>query len=376
MDPFYCSRPVTCHAFLNFNAWLIVVHSTQLFSRRKPLMNIEIITTPNAALKESGFGSLTACNSVLDAVRGMGHHASLNICQTKKDLDEIVKRKPDLVIPAVKYIPVSYKDDTWLSEYLAVHGINITGSSRDVLKYDSNKVLAKTHLSNKGIRTADYFIAIPGQFKTESDLPLPFPLFLKPLDAANGNGIDDQSFVTSFTEYESKISSLYSAFNQPVLAEEYLEGREYTVAVIKTPGEKLIVSAVEAIAPASGNGLRILGAQAKKDDSEELVKIEDNEVSNRVTALAINAFNALGARDFGRIDIKTSTTGKCFFMEANLVPGMTYGSSYFPEACRIANGLAYDKVVELLIAGGIARASSTIPPTILPGADDKIASTL
>jgi D-alanine-D-alanine ligase len=339
-------------------------------------MNIEIITTPNEALKESGYGSLTACNSVFDAVRGMGHSVRLNICQTKKDLDEVVKRKPDLVIPAVKYIPVSYKDDTWLSEYFTEHGINFTGSSRNVLKYDSNKVLAKTHLSNKGIRTANYFIAIPGQFKTENDLPFPFPLFLKPLDAANGNGIDDQSFVTSFTEYESKLSSLYSAFNQPVLAEEYLEGREYTVAVIKTPDEKLTVSAVEAIAPLSGNGLRILGAQAKKDDSEELVKIEDNEVSSRITALAINAFNALGARDFGRIDIKTSKSGECFFMEANLVPGMTYGSSYFPEACRIANGLTYDKVVELLLAGGIARASSTVPPNIFPGAGDKIASTV
>jgi D-alanine-D-alanine ligase len=347
-----------------------------MFSLWNPLMNIEIITTPNSALKESGFGSLTACNSVIDAVQGMGHGVRLNTCQTKKDLDEVVKRKPDLIITAVKYIPVSYKDDIWLSEYFAEHGINFTGSSRDVLKYDSNKVLAKTHLANKSIRTANYFIAIPGQFKTENDLPLPFPLFLKPLDAANGNGIDDQSFVTSFTEYDSKISSLYTSFNQPVLAEEYLEGPEFTVAVIKTPGEKLTVSAVEAIAPLSGNGLRILGAQAKKDDSEELVKIEDNEVSRRVTALAIDAFNALGARDFGRIDIKTSKSGEYFFMEANLVPGMTYGSSYFPEACRIANGLAYDKVVELLLAGGIARASSTIPPTILPDADDKIASIL
>ena len=339
-------------------------------------MNIEIITTPNEALKESGFGSLNACNSVLEAVQGMGHSVSLNICQTKNDLDEIVKRKPDLVIPAVKYIRVSYKDDIWLSEYFAQHEINFTGSSREVLKYDSNKVLAKTHLSNKGIRTANYFIAIPGQFKTENDLPFAFPLFLKPLDAANGNGIDDQSFVTNFTQYESKISSLYSSFNQPVLAEEYLDGPEFTVAVIKMPDEQLILSAVEAIAPISGNGLRILGAQTKKDDSEELKKIEHNEVRNRLTKLAIDAFNTLGARDFGRIDIKTSRSGECFFMEANLVPGMTYGSSYFPEACKIANGLAYDKVVELLLAGGIARASSTVPPNIFPDADDKIASTI
>ncbi len=334
-------------------------------------MHIEIITTPNEALKESGFGSLKACNSVLDAVQRMGHSVRLNVCQTKNDLDEVVKRKPELVILAVKYIPVTYKDDIWLSEFFADHSINFTGSSREVLKFDSNKVLAKTHLANRGIRTANYFIAIPGQYKTESDLPVAFPLFLKPLDAANGNGIDDLSFVTNFTEYESKIASLYASFNQPVLAEEYLDDREFTVAVIKTPDEKLIVSAVEAIPPTSTNGLRILGAQAKKDDSEKLVKIKYDDIKSRVTTLAIDAFNALGVRDFGRIDIKTNKSGECFFMEANLVPGMTYGSSYFPEACDIANEFAYDKVVELLLAGGLARASSTIPPNINPDPDDK-----
>ena len=339
-------------------------------------MHIEIVTTPNEALKESGFGSLKACNNVLDAVQRMGQSVRLNVCQTKNDLDEVIKRNPELVILAVKYIAISYKDDIWLSEYFAMHALNFTGSTREVLKFDSNKVLAKMHLTNKGIKTADYFIATPGQYKTETDLPITFPLFLKPLDAANGNGIDDQSFVTNFTEYESKISSLYASFNQPVLAEEYLDGREFTVAVIKTNDEKLIVSAVEAIPPTSTKGLRILGAEVKKDDSEELRKIDDNEVKNKVTSLAIDAFNALGARDFGRIDIKTNKSGECFFMEANLVPGMTYGSSYFPEACNVANEFAYDKVVELILAGGLARASSTVPPNLHPGSEDKFVAVL
>jgi D-alanine-D-alanine ligase len=95
-----------------------------------------------------------------------------------------------------------------------------------------------------------------------------------------------------------------------------------------------------------------------------------------VTTLAIEAFNALGARDFGRIDIKTNNHGDCFFMEANLVPGMTYGSSYFPQACNIANEFVYDKVIELLISGGLARVSSTIPPYLYPGSDDKIVATI
>jgi D-alanine-D-alanine ligase len=335
-------------------------------------MHIEIITTPNEALKESGFGSLKACNSVLSAVQAMGHSVALVICQTINDLKEVVDRKPDLVISAVKYIPVSYKDDIWLSEYFVQHAINFTGSSREVLKFDSNKVLAKTHLANKGVKTAEYFLATPGQYKTETDLPVEFPLFIKPLDAANGNGIDDLSFVTSFAQYESKVASLYASFNQPVLAEKYLDGREFTVAVIKTPGEKLLVSAVEAVPPTSTNGLRILGSRVKKDDSEMLLEISDKAEKARVTRLAIDAFNSLGVRDFGRIDIKTDKDGECFFMEANLVPGMSHGSSYFPEACDIADGLAYNKVVELMIASGLARAASSVPPNIRPDSDDKI----
>ena len=339
-------------------------------------MHIEIITTPNDALKESGFGSLKACNSVLNAIERIGYSVSLNVCKSKDDLDDIVKREPELVILAVKYVPVTHGDDIWLSDYFSQRGVNFTGSYRDVLKFDSNKVLAKTHLMTKGIKTADYFIAIPGQFKKESDLPITYPLFLKPLDAANGNGIDDLSFVNNFAEYESKVTSLYKTFNQPVLVEKYLDGREFTVAIIESTNNRLITSAVEVIPPTSSNGLKILGAQAKKDDSEKLVVINDKEIKNKVTALAIDAFKTLGIRDFGRVDIKANNEGDCFFMEANLVPGMTYGSSYFPQACQLAHKFDYDKVIELLIAPGLARVYSIILANSQPDINKKMAAVL
>ena len=80
----------------------------------------------------------------------------------------------------------------------------------------------------------------------------------------------------------------------------------------------------------------------------------------------------MGVRDFGRIDIKTNNHGECFFMEANLVPGMTQCSSYFPEACHIENSFTYNKVVELLLAGGLARAATTIPPHFQPDTEHKL----
>lgn len=335
-------------------------------------MHIEIVTTPTEALKESGFGSITACNSVLNSIRRMGHTAELNVCQSRLCLSEIVERRPDLVVLAVKYIPIINKTDIWLADYFHQHKINFTGSTRDVLEFDSNKVKAKMHLTNKGIKTANYFIATPGQYNNASELPVTFPLFLKPLDAANGNGIDDSSFVKNFVDFENKVASLYRLFAQPVLAEEYLDGREFTVAVIKKSNNNLHLSAVEIIPPTSGNGLRILGSQAKRDDSEKMAVIEDNETRNSVMGLAAAAFNNLGARDFGRIDIKTSKSGECFFMEANLVPGMTYGSSYFPEACKLAHQLDYDTVVQLLLSAGIARHSSSLPPNLQPDTDNLV----
>ncbi len=344
-------------------------------------MHLEIITTPNDALKESGFGSLKACKSVLASIQKMHHNVRLNVCKSEDDLEDVVKRNPDLVILAVKYIPIKNKDDglqndIWLSEYFSQHSINYTGSLRDVLEFDSNKVIAKTHLCNKGIKTASYFLAIPGEHKNENDLPISFPLFLKPLDAANGNGIDDSSFVMNFFSYEKKLASLYKTFKQPILVEEYLDGREFTVAVIKPMNQALIVSAIEAVPPTSTRGLRILGNKTKTDDSEDLIEIIDEEMKNKVVNMAIDAFYSLGARDFGRIDIKTNNQGECFFMEANLVPGMTRGSSYFPQACNIAHAFDYDEVIKLLLDGGLARASLTMPPLIRPDTDRKIVSSV
>jgi D-alanine-D-alanine ligase len=340
-------------------------------------MNIEIVTTDNSGLKETGFGAIDACNSVLASVKKLGHNARLNVCGTEKSLDEIAQRKPDLVILAVKYIPVPGQDDIWLSEYFANRSINFSGSPRDVLEYDSRKVLAKAHLNKCGVRTADFFTAVPGQYKSADQLPIDFPLFLKPSDAANGNGIDDFSFVNNFEEFQAKVLALHREFGELVLAEEYLDGREYTVAIIKTAYDKYIVSPVEIVPALSANGIRILGERAKCENKEEFNRVDHSDLSENVRKIAIDSFKGLGARDFGRIDVKTNKSGQCFFMEANLVPGMTSMSSYFPRACEMARSLSYDHVVALIVDAGLERVSAndatqptpTRPvPALLPAA--------
>jgi D-alanine-D-alanine ligase len=325
-------------------------------------MRSEIVTTPNTDLRETGFGSLKSCSSVLDSIEKMGYPVRLSLCETRKDLEDIVERAPDLVVLGVKYLSVDNGDDIWLSAFFAENEINFSGSIREVLKFDSDKVLAKSHLREDGIDTANFFTALPGQFKSESELPFRYPLFLKPLDAANGNGVDDSSLVSNFEEFEKKITSLYDRFRVPILVEEYLNGREFTVAVIKGEDGNLIVSPIEIVPPESSNGMRILGEKTKKEDSEELKRAEVSDLVTRVKRLAVDSFVSLGIRDFGRIDIKTDQDGKCFFMEANLVPGMTSGSSYFPRACEIEHRMSYDEVVRIIVAEGVSRSLPAAVP--------------
>jgi len=323
-------------------------------------MKIEIITTPNEALKETGFGTLKACESILNSIKSIGHIVDITICKTMNDLEKVKQRKPDLVLLAVKYLEIEDGENIYLSKYFEENRINFSGSFRESIKFDSDKVLAKSHLRSKGVNTANYFTAIPGEYKRVHDLPIRFPLFLKPIDAANGNGIDDLSFVNSFDEFETKVASLYERFAMPILAEEYLDGQEFTTAIIKTIDGELLVAALEVIPIESKHGLRTLGEKAKQDDMEKLRKIEDPKLKERIIKLAIDVFIDLDIRDFGRIDIKTNKNGICFFMEANLVPGMTYGSSYFPKAFEIEHSLDYDGVIKLIVDEGISRALPVI----------------
>ncbi len=327
-------------------------------------MNIEIITSRNAKLKETGFGSLQACDDVLESLEKMGHSVLVTICETLENLESVVKRAPNLVILAAKYMPITGQENVWFSQFFAENHIDFSGSSRDTLKFDSDKVSAKERLTSLGIKTARHFTAIPEQFAIEKELPFSFPLFVKPGDAANGNGIDDASFVENFLEFQNKVLSLYDIYGQPVLVEEYLGGKEFTVAVIKSHSGEVIVSAIEIVPPMSLGGLRILGSDVKKNDSETLQAIDSEELKS-VMEVAAASFQGLGVRGFGRIDVKMDTSGNCYFMEANLIPGMNNTTSYFPRACEIANEMPYDEVIKSMLNECLGRASSHLASSLV-----------
>ncbi len=324
-------------------------------------MKIEIITTTNALLEESGFGSATACNSVMIATEHAGHECMITLCDTLSDLEAVVMRRPDLVLLAVNFLAEEDHKEISFSEYFAAHAQNFSGSTMESMRFDTDKVLAKTHLKAKGISTANFFTAVPGQHRRESHLPIGFPLFLKPVNSTNGDGIDDDSLVRSYAEFESKVASLHAQFGFPVLVEEYLEAPAFTVCVIKSASGELLLSPVEIIPHLSFTGPRVLGEETKKDQAGGLKKIEDATMKKQLIKLAVDVFIDLEIRDFARIDFITNRNGHCFFMEVDLLPGMNKSSSYFTKAFELEHDLSYERVCQLIVEEGLSRVGKIAP---------------
>ncbi len=299
---------------------------------------IAVVATNTEGNKETGFGSVDTCKAFYEALMESYQRVTFHEVSMKASLDLIARERPDLVVLCSKYLPaMDGHPKIWFSEYFAAHGIAFTGSDRETLEFDSNKSKAKTVLLNHGIATAKFFLAHPDQFHSEDHLPLPLPLFIKPLDAANGNGIDENSIVRDFESYQQKVAELFLAFGTKILVEELLPGREFTVAVLDNKSEATrMVMPLEIISPENCKGDRTLGCDAKKKN-EEVLELVEEPLSSEIKQLVGKAFSILGAQDFGRIDVKLNALGQPHFIEANLVPGMTPDSSYFPCACILYN---------------------------------------
>lgn len=321
-------------------------------------MKIIIITTENEQMKETGFGHMVSCQSMKTALEHNYTDVSIKSCSSRRDLENVLLQSPDIAVLAVKYILTENNHKIWLSDFFEAAHINFTGSSREVLEYDSNKILAKNMILSKNIPTASFTSVTPENLHSEKNECLPYPQFVKPLNAANGNGIDDDSLVYNFDSFIKKSNDLFDRFGHSVISEKYLSGREFTVAVLhKASSNEYVAAPMEIVPPLNKNNVRILGEIAKLALHEDIRIVENALEREQLIKMAIQCFVAFEARDFGRVDIKMDENGVCNFVEVNLVPGMTRNTSYFPNCFKVDKKMKYEDVILQVIENAVHRNS-------------------
>jgi D-alanine-D-alanine ligase len=268
------------------------------------------------------------------------------------DLEQLVKRKPDLVFSGVKYFYFNNKK-IWLNDYLEIFSIPYIASSKAALDNESDKKRAKNIMQQNKIKTADFFITNPGEHVKESSIPLKFPLFIKPINGGDSRGINKNSLVFNFEEYTAKVLDIKLKLNKPSLVETYLAGKEYSVGIFEDSIDgSLRAMPIEIIVKKNIDGYCILDFDVKKNDEEEVILVSDTKIFNKLSELAKNSFVALGGKSLGRIDIKMDHLGEPHFIEANLMPGLRKG--YFYRSCVLNLNMSYDDMIFSIANTGLS----------------------
>lgn len=306
--------------------------------------------------------SQVSCEAVQTVLRKQFSSVRICLVNNLSDLEALLKRKPGLIFLGMEFIPFNSllgREDPnriWLSELLERQGIPCTGSSQAAHFLQRDKPLAKQRVLDSGLKTAPFFTVRSNQMDDLHGCETNFPMFVKPTNRGGGSGVDSNSVVLNKEQLRAKVHSISSNLQANCLVEEYLSGREFSVAILKQEkGDNYQMMPIELIAPPDVNGSRLLSKKVKSDNSEKVLAVSDPAIHDSVCDLALKVFDALGARDYGRIDIRLDASGCPCFLEANLIPSLISGYGSFPKACLLNFNLELEQVIMRIVHLGLAH---------------------
>ena len=215
-----------------------------------------------------------------------------------------------------------------------------------------DKSWAKRIVRDQNVPTADF--ALFEHAGDVSTLALSFPVFAKPVAEGSGKGINARSRANNLGELRSTVQELLARFQQPVLVETYLSGREFTVGITGTGGEASVLGVMEisATAKAVAHGY---GYENKEHWEDKVVlKLASDAEAVRAGEVALAAWRALRCRDGGRVDIRSDGEGWPHFIEVNPLAGLNPQHS---DLCFLARfqGLSYQQLIGRIMDSLLAR---------------------
>jgi D-alanine-D-alanine ligase len=184
-----------------------------------------------------------------------------------------------------------------------------------------------------------------------------YPLFVKPAKAGDSLGIDSGSLVKDGNALIEKVSSIIEEF--PVLlAEEYIDGREFTVLVAANADGKTCTSfkPVEYIFP-EGFAFKTYALKTSELHPGANVPCNDPTLEKELRAAAEKIFKGFGGKGYARMDFRVDKNGKIYFLEINFTCSVFYADGYEGSADYILkfDGIGQAGFLKHIIEEGIAR---------------------
>ncbi|HKH44373.1 MAG TPA: D-alanine--D-alanine ligase [Thermoanaerobaculia bacterium] len=215
-----------------------------------------------------------------------------------------------------------------------------------------DKPLAKRLVRDHGLPTAPF--AVVAQTADIDQIDLKPPLFVKPAAEGSSKGVTDRSRVDSSDELRDACSDLLRRFNQPVLVESYLPGREVTVGIVGNNAEARVVGVLEIRFRDHTDGDYTALNKAEYQTRMDYHLLDGEPLGVRARQVALAAYRALGCRDAARIDLRCDERGEPCFIETNPLPGLNPVSSDLPILSRLA-GISYPDLLGQIVEAAARR---------------------
>lgn len=263
--------------------------------------------------------SLASGRAVLKALQNAGYQA------VAVDVRDEKPKIPAGTALAFNVIHGTFGEDGGLQSYLENLGVPYTGAGLKSSRVAFNKALSKEKFVKAGVPTPKSEILDCSQGVKMPELPVPF--VVKPPREGSSVGIH---IVKNVAEALAAISDATS-YDEQLLIEEFIEGRELTVAIV---GED-VFPVIEIKPPADGwydmaTKYPWLSGQSGGSDYLCPAPLSEQETA-LVQSVAKKAHDSLGIEVYSRVDVLFNSSGNPYVLEANTIPGMTE-TSLLPKA--------------------------------------------
>ena len=295
--------------------------------------------------------SLKSGRRVADALTEYG--ASVELREPDENLlANIKKDKPDVIWPVLHG---ATGEDGALRDILALTGVPYVGATPDAARLAWDKSIAKILVREHGILTPPS-VTLPKDIFRELDAEsvlkavgssLSMPLVVKPARSGSAQGV---TMVKKLDQLSRAMVDAY-VYCDVAIVEKMVEGTELAISVIDLGAGPIALPAVE-IEPLDGH----FGYQERYTAGETNYYVParlSKSVAEKAAAMAIGAHTALGLRHLSRIDMIVDKKGTPWFLEANVLPGLTE-TSLLPQAVLAAKhslGEVYHSLAEAALRG-------------------------
>jgi D-alanine-D-alanine ligase len=291
-------------------------------------------------------------------------HEYLRIEADETAFESLRRLRPDLVLNRAEGIRGESRE-SHIPAICEMLGIPYTGAGIMSTAICLDKPTTKKVLEFHGIKTAPFQVLLGKDDKIDGKLR--YPLILKPSHEGSSMGINIDNVVHDEGSLRRKLAEMLDAYTQPILAEEFIDGREFSVGIVGNfigREEPRVLPIFEVdfskFAPELGT---VLGQKAKTiyDTSENYIcpaKIPES-LRRRIEKTTRRIVRILDCYDWGRIDYRYNSGDELFFLEINPLPGIDYDEeeddkSFYPFMWYAA-GLDYDEMIKQVIDAAVRR---------------------